>query len=70
MVECLEAFDKVKYALTHTLILALPTFSEPFKVICDASIVGIGLQKGQPIDFESRKFSHAKKIIPLGSKNL
>jgi hypothetical protein len=42
MVECQEAFDKVKYALIHAPVLALPTFGEPFEVICDASIVGIG----------------------------
>jgi hypothetical protein len=33
----------MNYALTGTPMLALLTFSERFKVICDASIVGIGV---------------------------
>ena len=41
-VERQEAFDKVKYALTHAHVLALPTFGEFFEVICDVFIVGIG----------------------------
>jgi hypothetical protein len=40
--ECQKAFDKVKYALTHAFVLALPTFGTPFEVICNASIIGIG----------------------------
>ena len=42
MVECQEEFNKVKYVLTHAPMLALPTFSKLFEVICDAFIVGIG----------------------------
>ena len=73
MIKCQEAFDKVKYALTHTPVLALPTFGEPFEVICDTSIVGIGailLQKGQSIALKVESFPLLKNIIPLVSKNL
>jgi hypothetical protein len=42
MVGCQEAFDKVKYALTHAFVLALPIFCEPFEVNCNAFMVGIG----------------------------
>jgi len=54
-------------------LLALPTFGEPFEVICDASINNIGtipLQKGQPIAFESRKLPLAKKNYTTGEQNL
>jgi hypothetical protein len=54
-------------------LLALPTFGEPFEVICDASIVDIGaipLQKGQPIAFESQKLPLAKKNYTTGEQNL
>jgi hypothetical protein len=72
-VECQEAFYKVKYALTHAPVLALPTFGEPFEVIFDASIVGIGailLQKGRPIAFENQKFSPAEKNYTTGEQEL
>ena len=39
---CQKAFEKVKHALTHAPILALPDFSKPFEVSCDASIQGLG----------------------------
>ena len=63
----------MKYALTHAPVLALPTFGEPFEVICDASIVGIDailLQKRQPIVFESRKLSRTKKNHTTGEQEL
>jgi hypothetical protein len=63
----------VKYALTHASVLALPTFGEPFEVICDASIVGIGaifLQQGRPIAFKSQKFSLAENNYTTGKQGL
>ena len=68
-----RVFNNVKYALTHAPVLALPTFNEPFEVVCGASIVGIGvilLQKQRLIAFESGSFVLLKRIIPLKSKNL
>jgi hypothetical protein len=72
-VEYHEAFDKVKYALTHAPVLALPTFDESFEVIRNASIVGIGailLQKGRPIAFESRKLSPVENNYTTGEQEL
>ena len=63
----------MKYVLTHAPVLALPTFGEPFGVICEASIVDIGafhLQKRRPIPFESRKFSLAENNFTTRDQEL
>ncbi|KAL1356594.1 hypothetical protein AAHE18_05G195900 [Arachis hypogaea] len=54
------AFERLKAALTHTPVLALPDFSQPFIVETDASSHGIGAvlsQKGHPIAYFSKKLS-------------
>jgi len=41
--ECYEAFPKLKKALTSAPILHPPIWGEPFELICDASILLLGL---------------------------
>jgi transposase InsO family protein len=62
--ECQHAFDSIKAALTSAPVLALPDFTKPFRVICDASDYGIGavlLQNDQPVAWESRRYSDAER---------
>lgn len=47
---CQEAFETLKYELTHSVVLAYPDFSKPFILDTDASDVGIGAVLSQNID--------------------
>ena len=72
-----EAFDALKYALTHAPILAPPDYSKPFLVTCDSSgfAVGAVLSQGEGDDmrvvaFESRKMSDAETRYENHDKEL
>jgi hypothetical protein len=59
-----ESFDKLKECLTSPPVLAMPDFSKPFSVECDASqyaLGGILLQEGRPVAYESRVLSSAEQ---------
>ena len=55
--KALEAFLTLKEAVTKPLVLALPDFSEPFFIECDALGGGLGavlMQDHKPIAFHSQ----------------
>jgi hypothetical protein len=59
-----EAFDHMKEVMGTCPVLALPDFTLPFVLECDASGEGIGavlMQGGHPIVFESRKLSQPER---------
>ena len=71
--ECQAAFEDIKHALTTAPVLALPDFSKPFDVVCDACGFGIGavlLQDGQPIAFESRQMLPAEQNYSVTEQEL
>jgi hypothetical protein len=40
-----EAFLNLKIVVTHSPVLALPNFAQPFVIECDASGVGLGAKR-------------------------
>jgi hypothetical protein len=64
-----NAFREIKQALTSSPVLKLPDPSQPYEVIADASINGLGavlVQQGHPVACYSRKFSQAEKNYTAG----
>ena len=71
--ECQAAFEDIKHALTTAPVLALPDFSKPFDIICDACGFGLGavlLQDGKPIAFESRQMLPAEQNYSVTEQEL
>ena len=66
-----NSFQKIKEVMSICPILALPSFSKPSVVECDALGGGIGdvLKQGQrPIAFEGRKLHPHEKIYSIYDK--
>ena len=71
--QCQEAFDGIKWALTHAPVLASPDESKQYEVVSDASGIGLGavlLQNGRPIAYESRKLSGPETRYTTGEQEL
>ena len=54
--------------MTQTLILRLPDFNKIFEVECDASGVGVLIQKHHPITYFSEKLNEAKQKYSIYDK--
>ncbi|KAH9103381.1 hypothetical protein AeMF1_020267 [Aphanomyces euteiches] len=71
--DCHDAFNAVKDSLVSAPVLALPDFSRPFSVVCDASVKAIGcclMQVGEdgrdrPVSYQSRQLQKAEKAYPV-----
>ena len=66
-----EAFQQLKFELTHAPVLSLPDFNQTFEIECDASGVGIGAmltQGGRPVAYFSEKLGGAAKKYPTYDK--
>ena len=63
-----DAFDKIKWIVTRNTLLTYPDFNETFKIHTNANAFqfeAVISQKGQPIDFYSRKMTDAQKLYTL-----
>lgn len=59
------AFTKLKMAMTIPPVLALPDFTQPFIIECDASGTGLGvvlMPNGHPLAFFSQML-HGKNLL-------
>ena len=66
-------FDKLKEAMSTCPVLALPDFTRPFILECDASREGIGavlMQDRHPIAYESRKLTPAECLYSIYDKEM
>ena len=67
------AFDKLKYALTHAPVLALPNFDQPFEMETDASDVAVGsvlTQQSRLVAYFSKSLTTAEHNYPVHDREL
>lgn len=68
-----QAFEKLKDAMSSCPVLAIPNFTLPFELQCDASGEGISvvlMQNKHPIAFESCKLTQAERHYPIYDKEM
>lgn len=71
--EAESAFLQLKHAMTTTTILALPDYSKPFVLECDASGKGVGavlMQDGRSLAFYSKSLSQTRLGLSTYEKGL
>lgn len=60
-----EAFNEIKEALVNAPVLALPDYTVPFNIHCDASNVGVGAMLTQVQDGQERVIAYySSKLTP------
>ena len=67
------SFDKLKEVMSSCPVLALPDFTQPFILECDALGEGIGvvlMRNRHSIAFESRKLRGAKRLYSIYDKEM
>lgn len=72
------AFESIKTSLISAPVLALPDFSKPFSVVCDASDFAIGCSLMQvdaagvnrPVSYQSRQLKAAEVNYPVHDREL
>eukprot|EP00253_Pinus_taeda_P001507 PITA_01507 len=68
-----RAFNRLKEVMSSCPVLALPDFTQPFVLECDASREGIDavlMQGGHPISYESRKLLPQKRLYSIYEKEM
>jgi hypothetical protein len=69
--EAQQAFDTLKQAMSHTHVLALPDFTQPFWIETDACAIGIGavlMQAGHPVAYYSKALSVNNRKLSIYEK--
>ena len=72
-IECRMAFKRLKQAISKEPVLQLPNLDLPFEVHTDASdkaLVGVLLQEGHPVAFESQKLNGAEQRYSTHEKEM
>ena len=72
-VEAHDGFDKYKELINSFPVLALPDFSKPFELHCDASGEGVRavlMRDKYPIAYESRKLKGPKRSFSIYDKEM
>ena len=66
-------FDRLKEAMSTCPVLALPDFTRPFILECDALGEGIGavlMQDRHPIAYESKKLTPTERLYSIYDKEM
>ena len=71
--EAEKCFETLKCMMSSTLVLAMPDFTKPFVVECDASGFRLGavlMQEGHPIAFEIRNLNKRESLKSTYDKEM